>query len=351
MYWQFDIMRLNMSTTVDQRNQKRKEVVEAIVIRQEPAYLVRRIYNIPERTIFNWLALYRSGGWDALKENAKSGRRKKLSGFEMQWIYQVVSQGTPDQHQFDFCLWTLNALRALIKRELKVELSKSSVSRLLKNLGLSAQRPTYKSYKQDPRKIKQYMEEAFPEAIKQAKEIGATIYFLDEASVRSDAHRGTTWGKKGETPVVKNSGGRFGLKLISAISPRGDMRFQLIEGSMNSAKFIQFLKKLHKDAGQPVLVITDNAKYHHSKETQRFIETQKDKILLEFIPAYSPELNPDEQVWNHLKLRIGRLSIFNKEDMKKCTLSIMHSIQKKTSLIKSFFKMKDTKYILEAASC
>lgn len=340
-----------MSTTADQRNQKRKEVIEAIIIRQEPAYLVSQIYNIRQRTLFNWLALYRSGGWDALKESARSGRPKKLTGLDMEWIYQVVSQGTPDQHQFDFCLWTLNVLRALIKRELKVDLSKSSVSRLLKNLGLSAQRPIFKSYKQDPRKIEQYMAETFPEAVKQAKKIGATIFFLDEASVRSDAHRGTTWGKKGETPVVKNSGGRFGLKLISAISPRGDMRFQFIEDRMNSAKFIQFLKKLHKDAGQPVLVITDNAKYHHSKETQKFINEQRDKILLEFIPAYSPELNPDEQVWNHLKLRLGKVAaIFNKEDMRRNVLSIMRSIQKQTGLIKSFFKMKDTKYILEAVS-
>ncbi|VAX04787.1 hypothetical protein MNBD_GAMMA20-788, partial [hydrothermal vent metagenome] len=57
--------------------------------------------------------------------------------------------------------------------------------------------------------------------------------------------------------------------------------------------------------------------------------------------------NPDEQVWNHLKLRLGKLSIFNKEDMKKSTLSIMRSMQKQMALMKSFFKMKDTKYILK----
>lgn len=338
-----------MSTTAEQRNQKRKEVVEAIVIRQEPAYLVSRIFNIPERTLFTWLALYRSGGWDALKEEKRSGRPKKLNGFEMQWIYEVVSGGTPDQHKFDFCLWTLNALRSLIKRELKVDLSKASLSRLLRNLGLSAQRPIYKSYKQDPRKIKQYMQETFPDAVKQAEEMGATIYFLDEASVRSDAHRGTTWGKKGETPVVKNSGGRFGINLISAVTPRGDMRFQCIDGKMNSSKFIQFLKKLHKDTGKPILVITDNAKYHHSKMTQKFVKEQEE-ILLGFIPPYSPELNPDELVWNHLKLRLGKIAIFSKEEMKSGVLSIMRSMQKKKDLIQSFFRLKDTKYILEAVS-
>ena len=77
--------------------------------------------------------------------------------------------------------------------------------------------------------------------------MGAVIFFVDEASVRSDAHRGLTWGKIGDTPVVKNSGGRFSLNVISAISPRGDMRFSFIEDRINSKKFIEFLKKLHNE--------------------------------------------------------------------------------------------------------
>ena len=337
-----------MSTKIEQRNQKRRDVVEAIVIRQEPVSLVRRIYNIPERTVFDWLSLYRSGGWDALKEGARSGRPRKVGGGDMQWIYNAVTMGNPLNYQFDFCLWTLNALRTLIEKELGIKLSKSSVSRLLGHLGLSPQRPIYKSYKQDPKKIEQYLTKTFPEAVAQAKAMEANIFFVDEASVRSDAHRGLTWGKKGETPVVENSGGRFGLNVISAVTPRGDMRFSFITDGMNSKKFIGFLKKLHRDAGKPILVITDNARYHHSKETQTFIEEQEGQILLAFLPAYSPELNPDEQVWNHAKRRLTQCAIFNKDDMKRHLTAILRSIQKQASLIKSFFRMDDTKYILEA---
>jgi transposase len=332
------------------RNQKRKDVVEAIVIRREPVHLVARIYRIPQRTIFDWLSLYRAGGWDALKERWRSGRPRKLSGEDMAWIYNVVTQGNPQQFQFAFCLWTLNLLRALIARERRIQLSKSAVSRLLGHLGLSPQRPIYKSYRQDPRKVQEYLAETFPEAVAKARAMGADIYFVDEAAVRSDAHRGLTWGKIGETPVVRDSGGRFGLSVISAVSPRGDMRFSFISERMNSAGFIAFLKKLHQDAGKPLLVITDNATYHHSKETQRFIEEQEGQILLAFLPAYSPELNPDEQVWNHAKARLGKRAIFNKQDMKRHLLSILRSIQKQTSLVKSFFRMPQTKYILEAIS-
>jgi transposase len=337
-----------MSIKTELRNKKRKEVVSAIIIRREPVHLVARIYQIPQRTIFDWLSLYRAGGWDALKEGHRSGRPRKISADDMKWIYNAVTLGNPQQFQFEFCLWTLNILRALIQRELRIALSKSSVSRLLGHLGLSPQRPIYQSYRQDPRKVEQYLTETFPEAVSQARERGAEIHFVDEASVRSDSHRGTTWGKVGDTPVVKDSGGRFTFYLISAVSPRGDLRFSFIADRMNSKRFIEFLKKLHRDAGKPILVIVDNARYHHSKETQHFIAEQNGAIQLAFLPAYAPEFNPDEQVWNHTKARLGKRPIWSKDDMKHHLLSILRSIQKQTELVKSFFRMPDTKYILEA---
>jgi transposase len=70
--------------------------------------------------------------------------------------------GSPLNHKFEFCLWTLNIIRAMLKRERGIELSKSAVSRLLAHLGLSPQRPLYKSYKQDPKRIEQYLSRSFP---------------------------------------------------------------------------------------------------------------------------------------------------------------------------------------------
>ena len=331
----------------EERYEKRKSVVESIVIRHEPVHLVARIHNIPQRTVFDWLSRYRSGGWHALKEGFRSGRPRKLSAEDMRWVYEAVSQGNPQQYQFSFCLWTLNIIRSMIKKELGVELSKSAVSRLLSNLGLSPQRPLYRSYKQDPKKIEKYIAKTFPELMSEAKKLKAEIYFVDESAVRSDAHRGLTWGKIGETPVVQDSGGRFGLKLISAITPRGDMKFGFIEDKMNSKKFIDFLKKLRKDADRPIVVVVDNARYHVSKETQGFLAENKDSIVMARLPAYSPELNPDEQVWNHAKARLAKMSIFDKQSMKTSLTSIMRSIQKSRSLVASFFRKKESKYIGE----
>ncbi len=187
-------------------------MVTAIVIRQESVHVVARVYGVPQRTVFDWLSLYRSGGWNALKEGQRSGRPGKVFAEQMRWVYNAVTLGNPEQFQLEFCLWTLNTLRALIQRELGITLSKSAVSRLLRHLGLTPQRPLYKSYKQDPRKAEQYLAETFPAAVAEARRRNTEIYFVDEASVRSDAHRGTTWGKAGETPVVRNSRGTLQLQ-------------------------------------------------------------------------------------------------------------------------------------------
>jgi transposase len=232
----------------------------------------------------------------------------------------------------------------LLEKERGVKLSKSSVCRLLGHLGLSPQRPVYKSYKQDPAKVRAYLSEAYPAAVAEAKQHGARLYFVDEAAFRSDAHRGTTWGKMGETPVVTDSGGRFGFKLISAVSARGDLHFDVIDGAMDAEKFIYFLKKLRQDARCPILVIADNARYHHSKKVRAFLETQSGQVMMAFLPPYSPELNPDEQVWNHAKADAGKRPIQSKNEMERVIIAAMQSIKEKAELVKSFFRLPETRY-------
>lgn len=277
---------------IDSRNRKRRDVVEAIVNRQEPVHEAARIFNVPQRTVFDWLAWFRAEGWEGLNEKKRSGRPRKLSGAQIKWVYDCITLGQPQQFNLEFCLWTLKMLRDLIRSRLKVELSTSSLSRLLRKLGLSAQRPVYQTYRKDPARVTEYLNVTFPEAMTKAKALDARVFFVDEAAIRSDAHRGTTWGSVGATPVVRDNGGRFSMNLISAVSPRGDLRFSVVGETMDSARFIAFLKQLHRDAGGPILVVVDNAKYHHSRETRRFVEQQEGQIQLVYLPPYSPRTEP-----------------------------------------------------------
>jgi transposase len=328
----------------EKRSQKRKEVVGAVVVRKESITVVARVFNIPIRTVFGWLVRYRQGGWQALMEQSRQGRPKKVTGDDLKWLYDAVTMGNPLNYKLPFCLWTAQTIRGLLEKERGLKLSKSSVCRLLGHLGLSPQRPIYKSYHQDPDKVRAYLSKTYPEAVAEVQKHGARLYFVDEAAFRSDAHRGTTWGKVGETPVVMERGGRFGVKLVRAVSARGDLHFDIIDGAMDAEKFIDFLKQLRHDTASPIFVIADNASYHHSKKVSAFLDTQQGQIMMAFLPPYSPELNPDEQVWNHAKADAGKRAIQNKNEMEAVILAAMHAIKEKTELVKSFFRVPETRY-------
>ena len=329
------------------RYEKRRTVVEAVQ-RGDPIAVVARVFGVAVRSVFDWLSWYRQGGWSGLKEGRRSGRPRKVSGGVIRWLYRAITLGNPLQYQFEFCLWTLAIIRQMLRREQGLELSKSAVSRLLGQMGLSPQRPIYKSYKQRPKELKRYLEETFPGLRALARRTGAVIFFVDEASVRSDAHRGTTWGKLGQTPVVRDSGDRFSLRLISAVSPRGDLKFAAFEGSMTGEKFVEFIQKLRQDVKRPLIVIADNATYHRSQPITDYIARSQGKVVVEHLPRYSPELNPDEQVWNQAKLRLGRLFVSTKKEMKRAVLNIMRSIQHSIDLVQSFFELADTRYAAQS---
>lgn len=336
-----------LSAKLQARYEKRRLAIEA-VRGGATVESVAGMLKVSLRTVFHWLARYRNGGQHALREGRRSGRPRKLDVEVMRWLYQAITKHDPRQYDFPFNLWTLGLVRVLLKRKFGIELSKSGVSRLLRHLGLSPQRPIYKSYKQNPRKMKKYLEEIFPGLLEQARRGGASIYFVDEAAVRSDAHRGTTWGKIGQTPKVEDSGDRFSLKMISAVSPRGDMKFQCFTGRMNGSRFVAFLKKLRADAGCPIIVIADNASYHGSGPVQRYMEESEGQVVVAHLPAYCPHLNPDEQVWNHAKARLGKRFVATKQEFKDALLSIMRSIQRSTELLLSFFQLPDTQYAAHA---
>ena len=105
--------------------------------------------------------------------------------------------------------------------------------------------------------------------------MNAQLFFVDESATRSDAHRGATWGPVGETPVVKDSGGRFGVNRISGVRDAG-ICVSASSGNNGFVPLHALLKQLHHDDGGPIQVVADNAKYRHSKATGRFVEEQGD---------------------------------------------------------------------------
>ena len=315
----------------------------------ESPEVVARVFGVSRQAMYGWLARYRQGGWHALDARKRGGRPPKLDAKAFRWIYQTVTGKSPQQLQFPFALWTAPMVATLIRRRFGVQLSRSSVSRLLGQLGLSAQRPLWRAYQQDPAQVERWLQEEYPKIAAQAKRQHAQIFFGDEAGIRSDYHAGTTWAPRGQPPIVSTTGARFGLNLLSAVSPRGDLRFMVTKGRVGAKVFIEFLQRLLHDVPGVLFVIVDGHPAHKAKLVTRFVASVAPRLHLFRLPPYSPELNPDEWVWNDLKNNgIGRKVITGPAAMKREVLAHMWHLQKSPALIQSFFQAPTTKYAVAA---
>ena len=211
----------------------------------------------------------------------------------------LTIEGTdPRQYSFSAALWTRQIVRDLIRQQFRVAVSLVTVGRILKKLGMSPQRPLYRAYQQDPDKVEAWKRETYPAIRAEATEVGGSIFFADEAGLRTDHHAGRTWAPVGRTPVVTATGQRVGINMISAITPSGQVRFQLVEGNFTAAKFIEFCKRL-LNATAPVFLIVDGHPTHRAKAVKDYVASTDGRLRLFFLPGYSPELNPDEWVWKN----------------------------------------------------
>jgi transposase len=296
--------------------------------------------------VYSWLAKYREGGLEALRAKPVPGRPPSLSGAQLARLYGLVVGNDPRQLRFVFALWTRAMIRELIRREFGVRLSEVSVGRLLGKLGLSPQRPLYRASQQNPEAVARWKAEQYPAIRANAAEVGATIYFTDEAGVRSDDHAGTTWAPVGRTPVVAATGDRFSVNLISAVTAKGKLRFAAYNGNLNAKVFIDFCRRLLDDTQGPVFLVLDGHPVHRSTAVKQFAASTDGRLRLWFLPGYSPELNPDAWVWKHVKHdRIGRAGVSGPDDLKAKALAALHRLQRLPHLVQGFFRDPNLRYI------
>jgi transposase len=332
------------------------DAVEAIRIRAvkrveagESPEVVIKALGFHRSAIYTWLALDREGRLEALKARKAAGPAPKLSGEQLRRLYRIIVGNHPLQLGFEFALWTRAMIREVIREQFGVRLADVSAGRLLRKLGLSPQQPLHRAYQRDEQQVEDWRTQAYPEIQTLAKQEGATIYFGDEAGLRSDTHSGTTCAPSGQTPVIDSTGARVRLNMLSAVSAKGQLRFMTCEGGLNAERFVEFLKRLIYLAETPIFLILDGHPVHTSKRVKTYVDSTDGRLRLFILPPYSPHLNPDEWVWNWLKRHtLGKACMAGSDQFRVLVDRFLRSLQKLTHLIRGFFADPNLAYITQA---
>lgn len=217
-----------------------------------------------------------------------------------------MEQKCPEQLGLPFYLWTREAVQQFLTQRFDLSVSVWTIGRYLKKWGLTPQKLLHRACEQDPKAVKQWLETEYPQICREAHREEAQIHWGDEMGVRSDYQAGRSYGRVGETPTVLGTGKRFGCNMISTITNRGKLCFQLFTQRFDATVILDFLRRLIRHSSQKVFLIVDSHPVHRSRAVHQWLKKHADRIRMFFLPAYSPELNPDELLNHNVKANAVR---------------------------------------------
>jgi transposase len=187
---------------------------------------VAPLLNVSQRTVYNWLKAFLSGGLSWLQQARYQGRgrKPKLSKAQKKELYELIVSG-PEQNGFECGVWNTAMIDELIFRKFGVRYNPRYLSTVLKKMGLSYQKAGFitdrvdeEHYRQERKK---WLEETWPSLLDKARQNKAVILFGDEVSFAMWGSLSRTWAPCGQQPLVKTKGVRKGLKMYGVIEFEG----------------------------------------------------------------------------------------------------------------------------------
>jgi transposase len=279
----------------------RLRAVRAVVDDNLPVTTVALAYDTDRSTIHRWITRYvAAGGAEGLIRKPVSGRPRKIEAIDQKALTEIVlAPATKYGCETDF--WTIRRLIQVIESQCGVTVSKQTVMRRLHEANLTYQKPEREYFELSEDERREWVRTEVPRIRRAVRKYQAILYFQDEANISLTALLGKTWAPCGQTPKQKVTGKRGGISAMSAITSRGQLLFRLHDKRICSEEVVDFLSQmLHHHKRRHLVVVMDQAPPHVSKRTKQYIASQP-RLHVFHLPKYSPDWNPDEKVWNHLK--------------------------------------------------
>lgn len=294
-------------------------------------------YGVDRKTVSRWVSKFREGGGDALLRKNGSGRPRCLEDLTEEELLTIILAGAM-VHGFETDLWTVGRVRRVIMDEFRIPVSKSTIRRRLRDAGLTYQKPEREYYEIDEAARKKWLRYEVPKIRRAVAKHRGILYFQDESNISLTAFLGKTWAPCGQTPKAKVTGKRAGVAATSAISRSGQLLFRLLEKRIASKEVMEFLDQmLRHHPRRHLIVVMDQAPPHTSKKTRAWIDEQP-RLHVFYLPKYSPDWNPDEKVWNHLKNQeLASHQAKSKDELKHMTRRKLQSMARRPKLMRGIF--------------
>lgn len=159
---------------------------------------------------------------------------------------------------------------------------------------------------------------------------------------------GLTWAPRGQTPILLEQAGRDHLSLVAAIAPNGRIYVAGQDRSLNGEDIVWFLTKLcSRYRKWNLLVIWDGASIHRGEAVKAFLRERPGRIHLERLPAYSPELNPTELVWNQLKQGLKNRVFLSLQALSSAVLEQIKCLERVPKSVQVFFRKKEVAFFTD----
>lgn len=318
---------------------------QAIRLRQQGKRFIdiAEYLGVHRNTVSDWWWQYQHYGEAALnqqKRGAREGEGRTLTPQAEEHIQHLMQEHCPDQLEIDSALWTRRAVQELIEQQCGVEMPIRTVGEYLKRWGYSPQKPLKRADEQNPKAVKEWLEQTYPQIEQRARLEGAEIAWGDESGLRSDAQVGRGYAPVGETPEIHLSQKkRVRVNFIASISNQGLVRFMLYGVKLDGQVFVRFLQRLIAQRKRKLFWIVDRHPVHRSGEVQQWLADHKEDIELVFLPSYSPQLNPAEYLNADVKQGVhSKPPTRNLSQLKQRVSSHLHKLQKLPERIQKYFE-------------
>ena len=300
------------------------------------------IFGLARETVCRWWAAYQAGGVDALPHERTGrplGSGRTLDDGQAARIQSKIDEHSPGDWGIASPLWTRRAVRDLIRAEFDIDMPIRTVGEYLKRWGYTPKRPRHKAKGQDPEKLREWLENIYPAIAEAAEDQQGEIHWCDEKGVGANEFPGRGYARIGQASKLEVEAHPCQMNVVSTITNEGKVRFMTYKATMTAAVFIAFLGQLLRGAHKKIFLIVDRLPAHESAAVEKWLQGREARIEMFYLPAHSPERNPDEYLNNDIHHGVNSAHLpDNRSELRVNIQRFLQSLAKLPEHVASYFR-------------